>query len=62
MVLAAKVRALLQERPCVAQEDLQGTLFPALGHRLVLSFEAETEGIGIRELLEGWSRRADAAV
>ncbi len=62
MVLAAKVRALLQERPCVAREDLQEALFPALGHRLVLSFEAESEGIGVQELLEGWSRKADAAV
>jgi len=62
MVLAAKVRALLQARPCVAREDLEATLVPSLGHRLVLSFEAETEGIGIRELLEGWSRRADAAL
>ncbi len=62
MVLAAKVRALLGARPCVAREDLEATLLPSLGHRLVLSFEAETEGIGIRELLEDWSRRADAAV
>ena len=62
MLLAAKVRALLQARPCIAREDLEATLVPSLGHRVVLSFEAETEQIGIPELLEGWSRRADAAV
>ncbi|MHC4078162.1 MAG: AAA family ATPase [Planctomycetota bacterium] len=62
MVLAAKVRALLQARPCVAREDLQAALVPALGHRLVLSFEAESEGIGVPGLLAGWRRQADAAV
>ena len=61
MVLAAKVRALLDGRPCVAREDLDAVVLPALRHRVVLSFEADAEGVGVAELLSIWQSRASQA-
>ncbi len=58
IVLSAKVRALLDGRPCVAKEDLDATMLESLQHRVVLSFEADAEGVGIEELLQAWRRRA----
>ncbi len=58
IVLAAKVRALLAGRPCVAREDVDATMLPSLRHRVVLSFEAEAEGIGVDEMLVDWRRSA----
>ena len=54
VVLGAKVRALLDGRPSVAMEDMDRCLLPSLRHRVVLSFEAEAEGIGVGDLLEDW--------
>ncbi len=45
LALAAKARALLAGRPHVALVDIQAAFLPTLRHRLVLSFEAEAEGI-----------------
>ena len=45
IILAAKIRALLQGRFNVAFEDVQHVALPALRHRLILNFEAEAEGI-----------------
>jgi MoxR-like ATPase len=45
MVLAAKGFALAAGRPHVEIEDLRRAATPALRHRLLLSFEAEVEGV-----------------
>ncbi len=45
MVLAAKGFALAAGRPHVELEDLRRAALPALRHRLLLSFEAEVEGM-----------------
>jgi MoxR-like ATPase len=45
LALTAKARAVLAGRPHVAAEDLEAAFLPALRHRLVLSFEAEAEGV-----------------
>jgi len=45
MILAAKVRALIQGRFNVSFEDLQAVATPALRHRLILNFEAEAEAV-----------------
>ena len=45
MILGAKIAALLDGRYNVSFEDLQAMAFPALRHRLILSFEGEAEGI-----------------
>jgi MoxR-like ATPase len=45
MVLAAKGYALAAGRPHVELEDLRRAALPSLRHRLLLSFEAEVEGV-----------------
>jgi MoxR-like ATPase len=44
LLLAAKARAFLRGRLFVAEEDLLALAAPALRHRLVLGFEAESAG------------------
>jgi MoxR-like ATPase len=45
LVLAGKVRALLDGRYNVSFEDLRRVFLPALRHRVLLNFEAQAEGI-----------------
>jgi MoxR-like ATPase len=45
LVLAAKVRALLEERFNVSFEDIRRVYMPALRHRVLLNFEAQAENI-----------------
>ncbi|MDE0634902.1 MAG: MoxR family ATPase [Candidatus Poribacteria bacterium] len=56
LILASKVRAILDGRYNVAREDIEAVALPSLRHRLILSFEGEAEGIDpdgiIQHLLE----------
>ena len=45
VILAAKIRALLEGRYAVAIDDIRYVAAPALRHRLILNFEGEAEGI-----------------
>ncbi len=45
LVLAAKVRALLEGRYNVSFEDIRQAYLPALRHRILLNFEAQAENI-----------------
>jgi MoxR-like ATPase len=45
LLLASKVRALMQGRFNVSFDDIQSVATAALRHRLILNFEAEAEGI-----------------
>ncbi len=45
IVLAAKIRALLEGRYNVAYEDVRAVVLPSLRHRIILNFEAEAEGL-----------------
>jgi len=62
LLLAAKVRALLEGRANVAFEDLHRVSLPALRHRIILNFEGEAEGADpdeiIRNVLEETPRVA----
>ncbi|MCA9837236.1 MAG: MoxR family ATPase [Trueperaceae bacterium] len=51
MTLAAKGYALAAARPHVELEDIRRAAFPALRHRLLLSFEAEVEGTNPDDIL-----------
>ncbi|WP_169976406.1 AAA family ATPase [Tautonia rosea] len=51
LVLAAKVRALLDGRYNVSFEDIRRVYLPSLRHRVLLNFEAQAEGIDTDELL-----------
>jgi MoxR-like ATPase len=56
LVLAAKIRGLLDSRYHASFEDLQAVALPCLRHRIILNFEAEAEGITtddvVREILK----------
>src|SRR5439155_25528878 len=45
LILAGKVRALIQDRFNVSVDDLEAVAYSALRHRLIPNFEAEAEGI-----------------
>jgi MoxR-like ATPase len=45
LVLAGKIRAMLEGRFNVAFEDVRAVALPALRHRVILSYEGEAEGI-----------------
>ncbi len=51
LVLAAKVRSLLDGRYNVSFEDLRRVYLPSLRHRILLNFEAQAEGIDPDEVL-----------
>jgi MoxR-like ATPase len=51
LVLAGKVRALLQGRTHVTIEDIEALATPALRHRLVPTFHAEAEGITVDQII-----------
>jgi MoxR-like ATPase len=52
LILAGKVRALLDERYHVSFQDIADSLLPALRHRILLNFEGQAEGIVNDDLLE----------
>lgn len=51
LVLAAKARALMRGRFNAAVEDVAAVAAPALRHRVIFNFEAETEAMTIDDLL-----------
>jgi MoxR-like ATPase len=53
MVLASKVRALLDGRYNVGFDDVRKSYLPALRHRILLNFEAQAENIPADQVLEG---------
>ena len=56
MVMAAKLRALLDGRPNVAYDDIRAVAMPAMRHRIVLNFDAEANDVStddvVRRLIE----------
>jgi MoxR-like ATPase len=52
LLLAGKVRALMDGRYNVSFEDVQAVAYGALRHRLILNFEAEAEGITTDHIIE----------
>lgn len=52
IIMTAKVRALLEGRYNVSQEDLRAVAFPTLRHRIILNFDGLTEGITPEEVIE----------
>ena len=64
LVLAAKVRALLDGRYNVSFEDVRRVYLPAMRHRVLLNFEAQAEGVAaddvLLKVLDGISEKAEA--
>ncbi|MFG0329131.1 MAG: AAA family ATPase [Phycisphaerales bacterium] len=52
LVLAGKVRALLDGRANVAVDDIRSALKPAMRHRCLLNFEGEAEGMSTDDILQ----------
>jgi MoxR-like ATPase len=52
IVLASKVRALLDGRFHVSFKDVKDVAIPAMRHRVILNFEGEAEGITTDMVLE----------
>jgi MoxR-like ATPase len=52
LVLAGKVRAMLDERYHVSFNDIEASVMPALRHRILLNFEGQAEGISTDEVLD----------
>ena len=53
LMLAARGRALLQNRGYVLPDDVQAMLSPVLGHRLILRPEARLNQVTIPAILDG---------
>jgi MoxR-like ATPase len=52
IILAAKIRALLEGRYAVSIDDIRHVAQPALRHRLILNFEGEAEGVKADTIIE----------
>ena len=52
LVLAGKVRAMLDERYHVSFSDIQASVLPALRHRILLNFEGQAEGVSTDDVLD----------
>ena len=57
LVLAGKARAFLHGRTTVAREDIVDVAPSCLQHRVLLNFEAESEGVRVQTVLERLLRR-----
>jgi MoxR-like ATPase len=51
LVLAGRIRALLEGRYNLALEDLEAVAAPALRHRVFLNFEADAAGVTADEVV-----------
>jgi len=61
LVLAGKVRALLEGRYNVAFDDLIAVAHPALRHRVLLQFEAEADDVTADQLIDEVVEKTDKA-
>jgi MoxR-like ATPase len=52
IILAAKIRAILDRRYHVSREDIRDVARPALRHRLILNFEGQAEGVQPDQIIE----------
>ena len=66
IVLAAKVRAMLDERYHVSFDDIAAACLPGMRHRILLNFEGQAEGVDsddvLRQVLEVTPTADEAAV
>jgi len=65
LVLAAKIRGLLDGRYHASFEDVQAVALPALRHRIILNFEAEAERVDtdmvVKEILKDVPKQLEEA-
>ncbi|MCD6461051.1 MoxR family ATPase [bacterium] len=52
LLKAGKIKALLNNRFNVSKQDILSVLHAALRHRLILTFEADAEGVNVDEIID----------
>ena len=52
LVLGAKVRALVQGRAHVNQDDIRALAHCTLRHRILINYRAEAEGINVEKVID----------
>jgi MoxR-like ATPase len=52
MILAAKMRALLDGRTTVRRDDMRAVVPECLQHRLILNFEAQSRGVTVSDVID----------
>ena len=52
VLLAAKIRALFDERFAASVDDVRAVVHPALRHRVLLNFEGEAEGVKTDQVID----------
>ena len=52
LMRTAKARAWLNDRDYVMPEDIISNLYPVLRHRLILSYEAEAQGVDANQVIK----------
>ncbi len=52
VLLAAKIRALFDERLAASVDDVRAVVHPALRHRVLLNFEGEAEGVKTDQVID----------
>ena len=52
LILCAKARALVRGRAHVSSEDIKEMAMPVLRHRVILSFEAERQGLSVDDAIK----------
>ncbi len=52
VILAAKVRAMLDERYHISFSDVRQSALPALRHRILVNFEAQAEGVSNDDIIK----------
>lgn len=60
MVLAGKVKALLDGRFNVSFDDIKAVAKPSLRHRIILNFEGEAEQISTDSIIDGILKSTEA--
>ncbi len=52
LILGAKARSVLRGNYFVSTEDIQAVAHEVLGHRIVTNFQAESEGVTPRDIIQ----------
>ena len=52
LILAGKIKAIMDGRYNVAREDIRSVALPSLRHRIILNFEGEAEGIDPDQIIQ----------
>lgn len=52
LFIAAKSRALFNNRPYVTYKDIKELVYPVLRHRIILNFEAQAQGVSTDDIID----------